>query len=188
MKLVNALMIANVLFAASIASAKYEFLKLDPAIIIGHYGSGLQLSENKQSLLIQTYIKTDGKNVAQDPACKDLGLGIQSSLDEISEFTESKNLFKMEVSSYLEGTLSNNKKYICVIELESLDSRFTFKKIKTDLFSRADYYTADESDLKTIKIVDDLRNNVLNINYFHAKHTYFPIKSFIEYVQVQQSK
>ena len=191
MKLVNAFIIINLFLTASLASANYESLKLDPAIIVGHYGSGLRISENKQSLTIQNFIKDDGKYANLNAACKDLALGIRSSLDEITELSraaELKNNFSMEISSHTEGTLSNNQKYICVVGIRSLDSKITFNRMETDFYLRDDSSALDEADLKTIKIVDELRDNTSNINYFHAKHTYFPIKSFIEYVQVQQTK
>ena len=74
--------------------------------------------------------------------------------------------------------------YMCVIDITLNNSEFKFQKNKTETFLRADAYRIDEEDTRVQQVIGNLRKDVSIINYFQAKHTYVPVKSFVEYIQV----
>ncbi len=163
------------------------------ANIIGHYGSGFRIDKSATKVKIDTYLEASDTQHASldlslDSKCLNLYKSVKASLKNLESEMLRENLFTSEVHSRFEGTRSDNQKYICVFEIESQDAKIIFNKVKTTTFQRKEYSSLDESDSRTIQLIDKLILDPTILNYFHAKHTYFPLKSFVEYIKISETK
>ncbi len=156
-----------------------------PAIIVSHYINDIRVDRTGGKVTIDTEIKLTDKTSSEfDSKCLELTSGLQASLKSIEDELLADNVFSMEVSKKVLPTGIKNSKSVCVVEITSKKPGVGFKELSTSLVTRADSENLDEVDPSVLKEITQLRKDAFVLNYFHAKHTYIPFKSFVEYLKV----
>ena len=182
MKLAAALSSIIILSLGAVALAKNS---RGPAIIVSHYINDIRVDRTGGKVIIDTEIKLNDKTSAEfDSKCLELKSGLQASLKSIEDELLADKVFSMKVSKKVLPTGIKNSKSVCVIEITSENPHVGFKELSTSLIARADSENLDEVDPNVLNSISQLRKDPFILNYFHAKHNYIPLKSFVEYLKI----